>query len=59
MLSFDQQDPEKYDTKGEDHAIDALAYGALSRPWTPTRAKPQKPHDTWAEKPVKRSAWTY
>ena len=59
MLSYDQRDPEKYDTKGEDHAVDALAYGALSRPWTPTRPKPQSQRDAWAEKPVKRSAWTY
>ena len=51
MLSYDQRDPEKYDTKGEDHAVDALAYGALSRPWTPTRPKPQAQRDAWAEKP--------
>ena len=59
MLAHDKHDPEKYDTDGEDHCADAICYACLSRPWSPVRVKPQKPHDAWAEKPVKRSAWTY
>lgn len=40
MLAHDKHDPEMYDTTGEDHAVDALGYACMSRPWTPT--KPQK-----------------
>lgn len=32
----DDNDPEDIDTKGDDHAMDALRYGAMSRP-SPTR----------------------
>ena len=41
QLAHDKNNPELYDTKGEDHAADALGYGCLSRPWTPP--KPQTP----------------
>ena len=59
MLAHDKRDPEKYDTGGEDHCADAICYACLSRPFSPIKAKSQKPYDAWAEKPVKRSAWTY
>ncbi len=58
MLAHDKTKPETYDTKGEDHCADALAYFCLSRPWAPTKPKEQKPRDGY-EKEVKRSAWTY
>ena len=32
-LSFDEHDPEKYDTKGEDHAADAIIYFCLDNPY--------------------------
>lgn len=38
-ITHDKNMPEKYDTNGEDHAIDALGYGCMSRPYTP-----QLPH---------------
>jgi len=33
-LQHDDNDPEDCDTEGEDHAPDALRYGAMSRPWS-------------------------
>ena len=60
MLAHDQREPEKYDTKGEDHLADCLAYAALSRPFSPARPKNNDyKRDAWAEKPKPRSAWTY
>jgi hypothetical protein len=35
----DKHDPDDIDTNGDDHAVDALRYGAMSRP-APTRARP-------------------
>lgn len=60
MLAHDESKPECYDTKGEDHSCDAIAYAALSRPWTP--AKPQTPGkiDRWQRHKRDRdkpSAW--
>ena len=40
MLGFDKHNAETYDTQGEDHITDALAYGLLSRPFAPTKIKP-------------------
>ena len=40
MLGFDKHNPETYDTQGEDHCTDALAYALLSRPFAPTKIKP-------------------
>lgn len=59
MLAHDKHNPEVYDTGGEDHAVDALGYACMSRPWAP--AKPQKSHkrDKWRDNHVSRpSAWT-
>lgn len=58
MLAHDKTKPETYDTKGEDHCTDAVAYFCLSRPWAPTKPKKKKPHDGYAHV-VKKSAWTY
>ncbi len=62
MLAHDKTHPETYDTKGEDHATDALGYACLSRPWSPTIAKAAPKVDRWErhrrhDRP--RSAWTY
>lgn len=60
MLAHDEGKPECYDTKGEDHAADAIAYACLSRPWTPTRPRVQKPQDRWEwhkRQPEQTSAW--
>ncbi len=48
-LQHDTHKPEDLDSDGEDHAADALRYGAMSRPW---RAEPpalvnKKPLDSW------------
>ena len=59
MLSHDQREPEKYDTKGEDHLADCLAYACLSRPFSPVRPKPAEIRDAWREEEPKRSVWTY
>ena len=40
MLGFDKHNAETYDTQGEDHCCDALAYALLSRPFAPTKIKP-------------------
>lgn len=39
LQQHDKHKPEVYDTEIEDHAIDALKYGLMSRPWQPA-AKP-------------------
>lgn len=49
MLAHDESKPECYDTKGDDHAADAVAYACLSRPWTPNRPQIRKPQDRWTK----------
>lgn len=56
MLAHDKRNPETYDTDGEDHAVDAVVYACLSRPWKPTKPQEKKPRDAWA-KEGKASAW--
>lgn len=46
-ITHDKNQPEKYDTNGEDHAIDAIGYGCMSRPWKPTAPKKQGRRDGW------------
>ena len=41
------------------NCYDATAYGCMSRPFSPTRPKPQEIRDAWADDKFKRSAWTY
>lgn len=50
-LTHDKYNPEKYDTNGEDHLVDALAYICLSRPFAPQHAEKPKPYeyDRWAK----------
>lgn len=60
MLGHDKHNPEKYDSTGEDHVIDSIAYCCLSRPFSPTRKrKSNDPYDAWKSSEKKRSAWTY
>lgn len=58
MLKHDDHQPEKIDTKGEDHLCDCIGYGCLSRPWTPEM--PQKMvNDRWSRKKDNNiSAWS-
>lgn len=58
-LTHDKNQPEKYDTNGEDHIADALAYGCLSRPYAPAPPKKKDAweRDRWAKKPAIRSPW--
>ena len=58
MLSHDKNNPETYDTTGEDHAVDAPVYGCLSRPWTPSKPKVATPQDGYVSE-AKKSVWTY
>lgn len=58
MLAHDKKKPEKYDTEGEDHAVDSVVYACLSRPWTPAKPKPARQIDHWKTK-THKSAWTY
>lgn len=46
-ITHDKNQPEKYDTNGEDHAIDAIGYGCMSRPWKPTAPQKQGRRDGW------------
>ena len=57
MLGYDKHNPETYDTDGEDHIMDAVAYACLSRPWSPDEPKEEKPRDRWARE-EKPSVWT-
>ena len=50
MLAHDATNPETYDTKGEDHAVDSVVYACLSRPWTPAKPQEQKEPDMWERK---------
>ena len=56
MLAHDKRNPETYDTDGEDHAVDAVVYACLSRPWKPTKPQEKKPRDAWAKEET-ASAW--
>lgn len=58
-ITHDKNQPEKYDTNGEDHAIDALGYGCMSRPYVPSPPKKKDAWeiDAWAEKPSEGTAW--
>ena len=47
MLAHDKHNPETYDTDGEDHITDALAYACMSRPWAPTLPEKQPPRDKY------------
>lgn len=38
-VTHDKYNPEKYDTNCEDHAVDAIGYGCMSRPYKPARPK--------------------
>ena len=58
MIGHDKHKPELPDTDAEDHCLDAVVYGCLSRPWTPVKKKPPVHHDGWYTQ-TKRSAWTY
>lgn len=46
-ITHDKNQPEKYDTNGEDHGTDAVAYACLSRPWKPERQQKQSRRDGW------------
>lgn len=57
----DANRPEDLDTKGEDHAVDALRYLCMSRPYSPRRAEEQAQRDPYKPKKKimksKTSAW--
>ena len=57
MLAHDKHNPETYDTDAEDHAVDAIVYACLSRPFAPTKKTPKR-RDSWREETLP-SAWTY
>lgn len=58
-ITHDKNQPEKYDTNGEDHAVDAIGYGCMSRPYKPERPKKKDAwtYDGWADKPNPTSPW--
>jgi len=41
-VQHDPTKPEDIDTSSEDHALDALRYGCMSRPWTTEVPKPKE-----------------
>lgn len=58
-ITHDKNMPEKYDTNGEDHAIDAIGYGCMSRPYRPTPPKKPDPYslDKYKKKPKQVGVW--
>ena len=46
-ITHDKNQPEKYDTNGEDHCIDDVGYACMSRPWKPIALKKQGKRDGW------------
>jgi len=60
QLSHDKRNPETYDTGGEDHNVDALAYICLSRPWSPIHAKEDRePRRRYTKREEETSVWIY
>ena len=57
MIGHDKHKPELPDTNAEDHALDAVTYGLMSRPWTPINKKISRRED-WHEV-SERPIWTY
>lgn len=53
-ITHDKYNPEKYDTNCEDHAVDAIGYGLLSRPYRPAQSKKPDPYelDGWNDHKV-------
>lgn len=59
MLPYDEHNPEKYDTKGEDHAADAIIYFCLENPYATEIPKPPKEKDRYfTEKVDTTTAWS-
>ena len=56
-LTHDKTRPEKYDTNGEDHAVDAIGYGCMSRPYAPEQPKERGAYDGWSDVELRTSAW--
>lgn len=48
-ITHDKNQPEKYDTNGEDHAVDCIGYACLSRPWKPEKPKKRSARDGWKD----------
>ena len=48
-ITHDKNQPEKYDTNGEDHAVDCIGYACLSRPWKPEKPKQRSVRDGWKD----------
>ncbi len=59
MLGYDRHNPEDYDTQGEDHAVDALGYGLMSRPYAPAKPRAVQDYDRYRRRRQRKpSAWT-
>lgn len=43
IMQHDEKNPEDMDSDGEDHAVDALRYGCMSRPWTGSKPRALEP----------------
>jgi phage terminase large subunit len=58
-LTHDKNRPELYDTNGEDHLVDALSYGCMSRPYNAERPRilDAWENDKWQDKPKSTSVW--
>lgn len=59
-ITHDKNNPEKYDSNGEDHLVDALGYGCMSRPYAAQRPKKADPYelDGWNDHKEKEiSVW--
>lgn len=57
MIGHDKSNPETYDTKGEDHIIDALAYGCMARPWTPQEEEKPTRYDGYRHEVKIDNGW--
>ena len=49
MLAFDEHNAEKYDTKGEDHAADAIVYFCLENPYATEAPAKLRRYDKYAQ----------
>lgn len=58
MLKHDHHQPEKVDTKGEDHPYDETGYACMSRPWVPQEPQKRREIDHYADdEDEKMSVW--
>lgn len=59
LLTHDKHNPEKVDTRGEDHAFDETMYACTSRPWAPEKLKEERRERYLCDRAGQRSWMAY